>query len=192
MVLLKMKILDEFRFLAPYYDKIIRSKEPTRLIELIGLPNDGKILDAGGGTGRLAKHLVNLVKQIVIADYSLDMLKQASKKDRLFQICTPIEQLPFANHSFDVVIMIDTFHHLFEQEDAIMELWRVIKPGGKIVIEEPDIRNIFVKLLAWVEKIIFSHINYKTPEDISEMFKFTGKSSEIVLENNTASVIIEK
>ena len=47
--------------------------------------------------------------------------------------------------------MVDALHHVADQEATIRELWRLLKPGGRIIIEEPDIRRFEVKLLALIE-----------------------------------------
>jgi len=46
------------------------------------------------------------------------------------------------DHSFDRVLMVDALHHVVNQAETICELYRVLKPGGRLVIEEPDLRNL--------------------------------------------------
>ncbi len=57
--------------------------------------------------------------------------------------------------------MMDALHHMSFQKQAIGELWRVLKPGGRIVIIEPDIRRFVVKLIAIGEKIILMESHFR-------------------------------
>ena len=50
--------------------------------------------------------------------------------------------LPLSNNSIDLVIMLDAIEHVENEELALMEIWRVLKPGGKLVLTTP-FRNIF-------------------------------------------------
>ena len=62
-----MSILDHFGLLAPFYERLIKPKNPQMLSEMLGLPVDGSLLDAGGGTGRVAENLKGYARQIVVA-----------------------------------------------------------------------------------------------------------------------------
>ena len=52
-----MPIFDHFDFLAPIYDRVIRAPGESPLLELLSPPSPGWLLDAGGGTGRVAAAL---------------------------------------------------------------------------------------------------------------------------------------
>jgi demethylmenaquinone methyltransferase/2-methoxy-6-polyprenyl-1,4-benzoquinol methylase len=63
-----MPLLDHFGIIAPFYDRAILLKASQHLIELIGLPIEGAILNAGGGTGRVAQTFEHLAARVVVAD----------------------------------------------------------------------------------------------------------------------------
>ncbi len=109
-----MPKLDHFGFLAPYYDSLSEPKKPEKLCSLIGCPPDGRILDAGGGTGRVAQFLVSPTNQVIVADQSMKMLQQTKSKNRLRPACSLTEALPFEDATFDRIIMVDAFHHVKE------------------------------------------------------------------------------
>jgi ubiquinone/menaquinone biosynthesis C-methylase UbiE len=88
-----------------------------------------------------------MVREVFVADLSRGMLRRAAGKG-LATVCTPAESLPFPSGSFDRIIMMDALHHVIDQRQTAGELWRVLAPGGRIVIVEPDIRKFIVKLLA--------------------------------------------
>jgi demethylmenaquinone methyltransferase/2-methoxy-6-polyprenyl-1,4-benzoquinol methylase len=72
--------LDHFDWLAPLYDRVIQAPEDDTLSDLLDLPINGRLLDAGGGTGRIAERLQAQAGQIVIVDGSLPMLARALEK----------------------------------------------------------------------------------------------------------------
>jgi ubiquinone/menaquinone biosynthesis C-methylase UbiE len=53
-------VLDHFDRLAPLYDRVIGPPNPARLQTLLDLPTPGRLLDAGGGTGRVTAQLRSL------------------------------------------------------------------------------------------------------------------------------------
>lgn len=152
----------------------------------------GSILDAGGGTGRVAKALTDLAGQLVVADVSMGMLGQARLSPMLAAVNCHSERLPLAAESFERVIMIDALHHVSDQQDTADELWRVLKPGGRIVIEEPDVRRLSVKVVALAEKLALMRSHFLAPPRIARLFTAPKARSRIVLEGFNAWVIIEK
>lgn len=165
-----MPIIDHFGFIAPYYDRVFKPGNRDDLISLAALPIDGMVLDAGGGTGRIAQFLREYAPQVVVADLSFEMLTQAQEKDSLLTACSHTERMPFPDESFERIIMIDALHHVCHQGDTARELWRLVKPGGRIVIEEPDVRVFGVKLLALAEKVLGMRSHFLAPPAIAALF----------------------
>lgn len=187
-----MAPFNHFDFLSPYYDRFIKSTDSGRFSELAGLPTSGLLLDAGGGTGRKSYPLLNMVDGIIIADSSWGMLSQASKKGGLFTICCETENLPFADSSFDRVIMVDALHHVADYRVTLKELWRLVKPGGRIVIEEPDIRSGAVKVMALIEKIAFMRSHFISPLKIADLFDHPNSRVNIEVDSSNAWIVVEK
>jgi demethylmenaquinone methyltransferase/2-methoxy-6-polyprenyl-1,4-benzoquinol methylase len=187
-----MSKFDHFDWLAPFYDRFITLDDPTPIIKYAGLPVRGKLLDAGGGTGRVSEALVTMADSIIVVDYSLGMLKQAIHKNGLSTVCTPTENLPFLSESFERVIMVDALHHVFNHQDTLQELWRVVKTGGKIVIEEPDIRHILVKVVALVEKALLMRSKFINPVRIANLLNDSDATVDIINDGYTAWVVLEK
>ena len=187
-----MPLFDHFAILAPFYDRLISFQSPETLISLAKLPVAGRLLDAGGGTGRVAQALRGQATQIIVADASHPMLRQVAEKDGLESVGAHAEALPFAANSFHRIIMVDAFHHLLDQTTAAQELWRTLKPGGIIVIEEPDIRTFIVKLVALAEKVILMRSRFLSPTRIVKMFSQQESRTQVVREGFNAWIVIEK
>jgi len=181
-----------FRLLAPFYERFIQPREPEKILGLLGLPQpEGAVLDAGGGTGRVAQFLVGRTDQVVVADQTFEMLREARRKQGVIAVNSLTEDLPFANHHFCCIIMVDALHHVANQAATIHELWRVLKPGGRIIIEEPDIRNFRVKLLALGEKLALMRSHFLSPQQIFSLFDNEAMKN-IVVDGWTAWMVIEK
>ena len=183
-------MVDHFDRLAPFYDRAIRFSRLEHMMEFAGLPADGLLLDAGGGTGRVAAALRPYVREVVVADLSIGMLRQARRKG-LETIITPIEALPFADGSFERVVMVDTLHHVIHQGETVSELWRVLKPGGRLVIEEPDVRDWRVKLVALAEKLALMRSHFLSPPEVAALLPPEARVS-VHSERWNAWLIVEK
>ncbi len=171
---------DHFDILASFYERVIPSPDPVELTELLRLPTGGLMLDAGGGTGRVSAALRGLVGTLVVSDLSHNMLRQASAKGILEPVRAHAERLPFPDQTFDRILVVDALHHFCDQRDAIGDLLRVLRPGGRLVIEEPDCTRFAVKLVALAEKLALMRSTFHTPEAIGGMIAHRGFSPKIV------------
>jgi len=185
--------LDHFGFLAPFYDSVIKYSPSPRLNRIAALPTSGRLLDVGGGTGRVSQTLSGLAGQILVADLSAGMLRQAASKE-LETACAHSELLPFPARTFDRVLMVDAFHHVCDQAETARELWRVLEPGGRIVILEPNIRHFSVKLIALFEKAALMRSHFLTGPEIAALFSCNGNNGNVDIEREGYNiwVVIEK
>jgi demethylmenaquinone methyltransferase/2-methoxy-6-polyprenyl-1,4-benzoquinol methylase len=185
-------MFDHFDLIASIYDRVIGPPNTERLQQLLKLPTQGWLLDGGGGTGRVSSHLNGLVDNIVVSDLSHHMLQKARGK-KVRPVRAHVEKLPFADESFDRILVVDALHHFCDQHEAIEDLLRVLKPGGRFVIEEPDFNHPGVKLLALAEKMLLMRSHFYTPQKIREMIASFGYSAEIEKDGRyTAWVVTDK
>ena len=152
---------------APQYDNLQWANHDLYfriLLEELRLTGEEVVLDLGTGTGKIAYTVQPYCKKVIGIDASQQMLDIANKNldvlshaNIAFQRA-PVDKLPFADGSFDVVIARMVFHHVLENLDAaVRESFRVLRPGGRIVIAEgvPP--------------------NYRLKEDFIEIFKLKEK-----------------
>jgi len=83
-------------------------------------------------------------------------------------------------------------HHVCDQKQTVQELYRVLAPGGRIVIEEPDLRHWAVKLIAVGEKLALMRSHFLSPPRIAELFGSYAAQVEIVNIGANAYVIVDK
>jgi ubiquinone/menaquinone biosynthesis C-methylase UbiE len=186
-------MIDHFGFLAPIYDRVIPPPDLARLRDRLQLPAAGRLLDAGGGTGRVSSQLRHLVDEVIISDLSTSMLKQAQAKGRLTPAQAHVERLPFPDDTFERVVVVDALHHFCNQREAIADLLRVLKPGGRLVIEEPDIHRLVVKFVALGEKLALMRSHFYSAEQIRDMVMAQGYAAVIEQDGQfTAWVSVDK
>lgn len=187
-----MPQINHFGIIAPYYDRIFGGDHLQFWKRLLELPVSGKILDLGGGTGRVSQLIRCGTCQIFVVDETFNMLRQVAQKAELYPIGSASENLPFTDESLERVLMVDALHHVADQKKTAKEMWRVLKPGGRILIEEPDIRHFSVKILALMEKLLLMRSHFLTPLKISELFPDASGHCFIDTDQGTAYILIQK
>lgn len=179
-----------FDLLAPVYDLFMPEPDLERLRRLLRLPAPGRMLEAGGGTGRVASDLLPLVGTLVVNDLSAPMLQRAKAKGPLCPVQSYVERLPFADGSFSRVLAIDALHHFNDHQVAVREMIRVLAVGGRLVIEEPNIERFPVKLVALVEKLGRMTSNFLQTEEIRSLVEAQGLDPEIACFRDFATCVV--
>jgi demethylmenaquinone methyltransferase/2-methoxy-6-polyprenyl-1,4-benzoquinol methylase len=165
--------LDHFSLLAPFYDRVFAEFDPVRLRGLLALPA-ARLLDVGGGTGRIAKMLGGDAGLVVVTDASRAMLGEARGKPGLLTAQAHAERLPYPDGCFDRVLVVDAFHHFRDHPVAARELLRVVAPGGRLVVEEMNLERWQVKLIALGERLLLMGSRFYHPEELRRLFAADG------------------
>jgi SAM-dependent methyltransferase len=100
-------------------------------------PSERRVLDAGCafgfGTARLARS-----REVVGLELSADYLAEARRRyPDLTLVRGDVQALPFADGSFDAVVLLDVLEHLPDPAAALREARRVVRPGGALVLSVP-------------------------------------------------------
>jgi demethylmenaquinone methyltransferase/2-methoxy-6-polyprenyl-1,4-benzoquinol methylase len=126
-----------FDLLAPVYDLFARGYGLSRALEALEPLAGLRLLDLGGGTGRLAARGAARGARAAVADASAGMLARAAAKG-LPAVRARGERLPLRDGTVDRVAVVDAFHHMGDLPGIAREVARVLKPGGLAVLFEPD------------------------------------------------------
>jgi ArsR family transcriptional regulator len=131
-----------------------------RLAEALADAPLGHLLDIGTGTGRIAELFADQAARVAALDKNLEMLRVARAKlqhlpaARVELVQGDFAELPFADASFDTVILHQVLHFAPDPAPALAEAARVLRSGGRIAIvdfashdhEELRIRHQHVRL----------------------------------------------
>jgi demethylmenaquinone methyltransferase/2-methoxy-6-polyprenyl-1,4-benzoquinol methylase len=120
------------------------------------------------------------------------MLRQALGKGTLIPCQGQAEALPFADGVFPSIIAVDSFHHFHRYGSAARELVRILAPGGVLVIEEPDIRHVAVKLVALGERLALMRSHFYDPYEVMAFFDGPGLSLTLHERDWNFWVVVEK
>ena len=124
---------------AGRYDRFMRKDAAAyeRLYELLRpVVRQKTVLELATGTGLIAKHIVCSAEHIEATDASQKMIEQAKqgvKSAKLYFSVQDMFHLPYADQSFDVVIVVNALHIVPEPEKALSEIRRVLKDDGVLV-----------------------------------------------------------
>jgi ubiquinone/menaquinone biosynthesis C-methylase UbiE len=133
------------------------------------LPTGGRVLDIGCGSALVADRITDLPVTYVGFDYGGHHVAYASQRLRKEEATLTsmigqcdAEHLPFADATFDVVVMSEVIEHLMRPELATWEVARVLRPGGVFVMttnnaSEVPLRSPVSHLFAWLEKALGAH-----------------------------------
>ena len=124
---------------AGRYDHFMRKDAAAyeRLYRLVRpVVRQKTVLELATGTGLIAKHIVRYADHIEATDASQEMIEQAKqgvKSAKLYFSVQDMFHLPYADQSFDVVIVVNALHIVPEPEKALSEIRRVLKDDGVLV-----------------------------------------------------------
>lgn len=173
---------------AKIYDKgrISRWFQYTQdlAISVMSLRRDSKVLDVGCGTGFAVLQLAALVPEGKSCgiDISRGMIGQAQAKipedlSERVEFCEgSSDQIPYPDESFDNLLCTNSFHHYPDPINALKEMQRVLRSGGRIVILEnaPDLSWytwLWDRLLRVMET---GHVRYYPSRELGDLLRSSG------------------
>ena len=133
---MKKKIWDLY---APVYEMAMRSDQKTYKLMYDRIPKviKGKdVLEIATGPGMLAKHVAHAANSMIATDFSDGMIREAKKgtyPDNLTFEVSDAMALPYADKSFDAVIIANALHIVPDPEKVLSEINRVLKDKGILI-----------------------------------------------------------
>jgi ubiquinone/menaquinone biosynthesis C-methylase UbiE len=187
-----VKTYSQLGLLGKLRERLLRFEEDrnTTAQKLIPGKKD-KMLDVGCKYGHLliaAKDKYKMGYGIDISETALEVARKEAKSCKLgkyisFRKANLEDGLPFPDRTFDMVTCLAVIEHLFDPEKSILELSRIIKKGGHLIVEVPN--------LAWLPRrmaLLFGrrprtsfapgwdggHISYFTFESLQKLLESSG------------------
>ncbi len=124
---------------AGRYDRFMRKDRAAyeKMYGLIRPVVKGKtVLELAAGTGLIAKNIVNAAAHIEAADASVEMIAEAKRNNQSAKLHFSVQdmfRLPYADESFEVVIVSNALHIVPQPEKALAEIHRVLRDDGVLI-----------------------------------------------------------
>lgn len=121
-----------------------------KIINKLGIINIERYADLGCGLGTLTIRVANMIKPREVYGIDIDetSLKEASKLGIKTVKCDLNEdRIPLPDNFIDLVTMFETIEHLWNKDHALAEAYRILKPGGYLVLSTPN-------LCSWINRIL--------------------------------------
>ena len=124
---------------ARIYNRFMRKDREAyeKMYELIRpVVKNKTVLELAAGTGMIAKNIVNAANHIEATDASAEMIAEAKRDNRSAKLHFSVQdmfRLPYADKSFDAVIVSNALHIVPQPEKALVEIKRVLKDDGMLI-----------------------------------------------------------
>ncbi len=123
------------------FGKYFLRKAQRDSIEIIS-KNNFSALDVSCGTGEglliLRKKTNGKIAGVDLSEEMLKIAKQKFSGKNIELKKASVDDIPYKDESFDVVLSTEAFHHYPNPENAVKEMIRVLKKGGELIITDPD------------------------------------------------------
>lgn len=178
-------IWDKLAFWYDLFANVINRRANKKLCQVVEslVCADDDVLECACGTGLLTGCMAKKCKSLIATDFSEKMIFRSQKK---YSKCTNVKfqkadimKLDFADESFDVVVAANVIHLLEKPLEALAELDRVCKSGGKIIIPTYIGKNKKGRQNRVTKAIAKMGVNFKrnfTEDSYREFFKDAGFS----------------
>jgi ubiquinone/menaquinone biosynthesis C-methylase UbiE len=144
------------RIFAAMYDRMLSDTEDAGLRDhrraIVGKAR-GRVLEIGAGTGLNLDHYGPEVTELVLTEPEEPMARRLRAKLTKGEVVdAPAERLPFEDDSFDTVVSTLVLCTVPDQERAIAEIRRVLKPDGQLLFLE-HVRSGEAKTAKWQDRL---------------------------------------
>jgi ubiquinone/menaquinone biosynthesis C-methylase UbiE len=153
-------------------------------LKVINPKKDDEYLEIGFGSGIFIKKYMSHVSKIAGIDHSEDMVKLASDINRKLVESGKAEfkqgyasSLPWDDNEFTVVAAIEVFFFLDETEKTLNEIFRVLKPGGRLIIEMAFNKDDGVDHKKYIKKM---NLKLYSGEEMKNLLKKAGFNNIVI------------
>lgn len=157
-----------------------------KVLEMIGSKN--KVLDIGCDNGTIGSLIRKKGNEVYGVDLSVDAIKFAKEKEIQVLVADMKSIFPFLENSFDVVFAGEIIEHIYDTDQFLDEVKRVLRPYGHLVLTTPNLASLGRRVLLLLGKnpIIevspvispvgksVGHIRYFVKESITKLLRSHG------------------
>lgn len=156
--------------------------EHDLILELVGPAAGLHILDVGCGDGVLVLDLAARGAQATGVDASAQMIAAAQMRaqrigrNASFELAKA-EALPFAPHTFDVVVAVTVLCFIDDAAGAVREMTRVLKPGGRLIVGELGRYSSWAavrRVKGWLDSPTWRRARFRSPSELRRLAADTG------------------
>jgi ubiquinone/menaquinone biosynthesis C-methylase UbiE len=153
-----------------------------KLVSMLELGENPCLLDLACGTGWAVRYAASLAKgrgKFYGVDNSSKMIEQAEANSRNYlnvYFCkSKVEELPFDNNFFGIIISSNAFHHFSNPEKALKQAYRVLKAKGKVYILDTTANNFFMRMIDRLSrKLEAAHVKLYSTREFQALFEKAG------------------
>lgn len=149
--------IDYYDVEADVYDSVRYGGRKGRLVDgfhkrvlseqlLQHLAPEARVIEIGCGTGRLTRHVLDTGINVTGLDISSGMLRVARQRlrgNKVSLLSGSLDSLPFAADEFDAAYAILVLNLIPDLNGSLVELARVIKPGGHLLFNLPNLSSMY-------------------------------------------------
>ncbi|GLC31773.1 class I SAM-dependent methyltransferase [Clostridium omnivorum] len=174
----------------------------TWFFEKMNIPENSSILELGCGNGLLWKKNEQAIKEtlnITLSDFSEGMLqsaKQNLKNEKIKYQVIDIQDIPYENESFDIIIARHMLYHVPDIDKALSEVKRVLKRGGKFYVStngKEHMQELERLVKDYDKNIEYDLQKFPNKFGIENGEKFLKKYfSKVLLEEFNGQIVVDK
>lgn len=159
------------------WEKVWR-KEKRIPLSISLIKEEGNVLDIGCRWGDVTNEIYKKNKNIIGIDFVPELIEIAKKKYPYINFKVgDVHKIPFGNESFNTIFCGEVIEHFANQEKAMKEIYRVLKPHGELILSTPNIANLRCRIKLLIGKDIDDdkgHIHLLTKKQLINLLESNG------------------